>query len=160
METVTNDERCRLNVKKHFKTSIISNLNRYYTYHIQNWIKVKLLQLPNKEIVSSVQETSKIKKIEKRITKRLNCKDAVFVCLFYVTCLRLHVLLFSASLKVFDTSIHFFLKASGLQAISICNVKSSSNHKQPLCNYEPWKSWKYKQLGGLGPDPSCLLKAR
>ena len=29
--------------------------------------------------------------------------------------------------------------------------------KQPLSNFEPWKSLKYKQLRGLGPDPSCLL---
>ena len=28
--------------------------------------------------------------------------------------------------------------------------------KQPLSNFEPWKFWKYKQLWGLGPDPSCL----
>ena len=29
--------------------------------------------------------------------------------------------------------------------------------KQPLSNFEPWKPWKYKQLSGLRPDPSCLL---
>ena len=28
--------------------------------------------------------------------------------------------------------------------------------KQPLSNFEPWKSWKYKQLWGLGPTPSSL----
>ena len=28
--------------------------------------------------------------------------------------------------------------------------------KQPLSNFEPRKSWKYKQLWGLGPDPSYL----
>ena len=30
--------------------------------------------------------------------------------------------------------------------------------KQPLNNFEPWKPWKYKQLWGLMPDPSCLEK--
>ena len=30
--------------------------------------------------------------------------------------------------------------------------------KQPLCNFEPRKPWKYKQIWGLRPDPSCLLK--
>ena len=30
--------------------------------------------------------------------------------------------------------------------------------KQLLTNFEPWKSWKNKQLWGLGPDPSCLYK--
>ena len=28
--------------------------------------------------------------------------------------------------------------------------------KQPLSNFEPKKPWKYKQLLGLRPDPSCL----
>ena len=31
-------------------------------------------------------------------------------------------------------------------------------NKQPLSNFEPPKSWKYKQLWGLKPDPSCLQK--
>ena len=30
--------------------------------------------------------------------------------------------------------------------------------KQPLCNFEPWKPWKYKQLWGLVPEPSTLQK--
>ena len=30
--------------------------------------------------------------------------------------------------------------------------------KHPLSSYELWKSWKYQQLLGLGPDPSCLYK--
>ena len=30
--------------------------------------------------------------------------------------------------------------------------------KQPLSNFELQKPWKYKQLWGLGPDPSCLRK--
>ena len=29
--------------------------------------------------------------------------------------------------------------------------------KQLLSNFEPWKSRKYKQLWGLGPNPSCLF---
>ena len=29
--------------------------------------------------------------------------------------------------------------------------------KQLLSNFEPWKSWKYKQLWELGPNPSCLF---
>ena len=29
--------------------------------------------------------------------------------------------------------------------------------KQPLSNFELWQPWKYKQLWGLRPDPSCLL---
>ena len=28
--------------------------------------------------------------------------------------------------------------------------------KQTLNNFEPIKPWKYKQLWGLTPDPSCL----
>ena len=28
--------------------------------------------------------------------------------------------------------------------------------KQSLSNSEPWKPWKYKQIWGLGPEPSCL----
>ena len=28
--------------------------------------------------------------------------------------------------------------------------------KQLLSNFEPWKSWKYKQLLGVAPDPNCL----
>ena len=28
--------------------------------------------------------------------------------------------------------------------------------KQLLGNFELWKPWKYKQLWGLGPDPSWL----
>ena len=32
----------------------------------------------------------------------------------------------------------------------------SPTTKQPLSNFEPWKSWKYTQLLRLGPDPSCL----
>ena len=27
--------------------------------------------------------------------------------------------------------------------------------KQPLSNFQPKKSWKYKQLWGLRPGPSC-----
>ena len=30
--------------------------------------------------------------------------------------------------------------------------------KQPLSNFEPWQSWKYKQLWVMGPKPTCLLK--
>ena len=30
--------------------------------------------------------------------------------------------------------------------------------KQPLSNFELGKPWKYKQLWGLRPDPSCLWK--
>ena len=29
--------------------------------------------------------------------------------------------------------------------------------KQPLSYFEPWTLWKYKQLWGLRPEPSCLL---
>ena len=32
--------------------------------------------------------------------------------------------------------------------------------KQILSTFEPWKSWKYRQLWGLGPDPSCLFKKK
>ena len=28
--------------------------------------------------------------------------------------------------------------------------------KQPLNNFETWKPRKYKQIGGLEPDSSCL----
>ena len=28
--------------------------------------------------------------------------------------------------------------------------------KQPVSNFDPPKPWKYKQLWGLTPDPSCL----
>ena len=34
----------------------------------------------------------------------------------------------------------------------------SQTTKQPLSSFEPRKPWKYKQLWGLRPDPSCLLK--
>ena len=30
--------------------------------------------------------------------------------------------------------------------------------RQPLSNFKPLKPWKYKQLSGLRPDASCLLK--
>ena len=33
---------------------------------------------------------------------------------------------------------------------------TSSNHQQPLSNFEPQKLWRYKQLSGLRSDPSCL----
>ena len=29
---------------------------------------------------------------------------------------------------------------------------------ETLSNFEPWKSWKYKQLWGLGPDSSYLCE--
>ena len=32
--------------------------------------------------------------------------------------------------------------------------------KQPLSNFDPQKPWKYKQLWGLRPDPSCLKKTK
>ena len=38
----------------------------------------------------------------------------------------------------------------------ICLVGQTT--KQPLQNIEPWQSWKYKQLLGLGPDASCSIK--
>lgn len=30
--------------------------------------------------------------------------------------------------------------------------------KQPLTNFEPWNSWKYKNLWRLGSDPYLLIK--
>ena len=39
--------------------------------------------------------------------------------------------------------------------IKICLFGQTT--KQPLSNFEPWKSRKYKQLWGLWPDPSFLL---
>ena len=42
------------------------------------------------------------------------------------------------------------------------NQKILEKHKKNvysatlLSNFEPWKPWKYKQLWGLGPNPSCL----
>ena len=34
------------------------------------------------------------------------------------------------------------------------------NTKQPLSNFEPPETWKYKQLWGLGPKPSCLYEKK
>ena len=40
------------------------------------------------------------------------------------------------------------------ETLKICLFGQTT--RQPLRNFEPWKFWKYKQLGGLGPNPSCL----
>ena len=32
--------------------------------------------------------------------------------------------------------------------------------KHQLSNFEPWTLWRYMQLWGLRPDPSCLLKKK
>ena len=55
-----------------------------------------------------------------------------------------------------------------LKSISILNLENycircrhrlfGQTTKQPLNNFEPQKSWKYKQFWGLRLDPSCLEK--
>ena len=41
-----------------------------------------------------------------------------------------------------------------LELLKICLFVQTT--KQTLNKFEPWKSWKYKQLWGMGPDPGCL----
>ena len=44
------------------------------------------------------------------------------------------------------------------QKITETHLKICQTTKQPLSNFEPLKSWKYKQLWGLGRDPGYLYK--
>ena len=41
---------------------------------------------------------------------------------------------------------------------TVKNILFGQSTKQPLNNLETRKSWKYKWLLGLDPDPSCLYK--
>ena len=38
----------------------------------------------------------------------------------------------------------------------LANIDYDQTAKQTLNNFEPIKPWKYKQLWGMTPDPSCL----
>ena len=42
--------------------------------------------------------------------------------------------------------------------ISRCHKLFGQTTKQALNSFEPPKPWKYKQLWGMRPDPSCLWK--
>ena len=38
----------------------------------------------------------------------------------------------------------------------LTNIDYDQTAKKTLNNFEPIKPWKYKQLWGMTPDPSCL----
>ena len=106
---------------------------------------------------SSLFHEAIIKTTDKRKVEFLFCNKCKVAVKLTYTKIQLSQKHYWVNIKMIDHKYRFWiLKILVLLADIDCLLDQTT--KQPLSNLEPRKPWTCKQLWGLRPDPSCLLK--